>query len=401
MAFVAPENKTNSQTTSPKTGGFVAPENQGLKPVIEDKVTDIQPTSERVDDIPLVTIEEEPVKNPIQQLVENISTPASQRDVKDYFKLNLFGSNIVLPRINAPVESTAPENSPTYQGLFSANRKELGISELPDLSLQGLYNTKKVADKTLQEIDVLNNSTPDEISDFVQLKKQNISKLSDIDKQSVDLSGKYHIEGVGRNSNAARVAGERNAELSDIDREYSRINSELDAVAKNAAFKNSPVMSNEIDTYLTKSNQDIISVAQQVGNNIQNITDQTNRSTFQAKHSLDEQFGGYSQSYKDQLAYVGIQSEIYNTQNQLQQDNQVVAEKLSEINDLSEMIKTNPNDKGLVADIQAKVAELGPLKDNIDKKKQFITRLSEATLDLPEMDKKISYQNKINQDFET
>ena len=324
--------------------------------------------------------------------IKSIQNPLVNTDITDFTKVNVFGANIVVPRIKEtqPVSTKPSENHP-YKGLLKLSAKEQNIPEsvYEDDSPSSIYLQNKVNDKFLQDAQELESlQTPDEIASFLSDKKKTLSNL--VEKQKIQTIDNSSISDIERGN----IGYDVDNKLKEEDLEQKAISDDLDEVAKSVAFKKAPLMYKHIKSWINIPNSHIISVAEQIGNDIQNISNESERALFKARGDINEGDVKYDKAHKDNLAYTGIQAEIYATETELALTNEVLASELAEIEDLTKQLKADPTNKDLIEQIKNKSLEVTSTKNMAEQEKLFIQKLHSATLDLPEIDKAIKRQER-------
>jgi hypothetical protein len=280
-----------------------------------------------------------------------------------------------------------PESHP-IKSLIQTNTLEQGNdSEQFNDSPSSIYRQQKIQEITSNDINYLKDANINEVAEFIQNKKDRL-------KQSIDKNKDIF--------KPSEITEYGNLGLTDANEavDFKQIEYGLNNLAKGFAIEKAPVMSNNIDAWEKATPEEIIKQAKIVGNNVINSDNNTNRVNFEAIADLDEQHGGYSNLYKDNLAYTGIQTEINNTSKLLVDDGQLFSDKLKEIEDLSTQLRQDPTNISLIGQIKQKVAETNPIKSAIDQKKSFITKLSETTFNLKDLKARQDYQNKVDKEFE-
>lgn len=309
--------------------------------------------------------------------------------------LKIFGKQgkeeFILPK---PVKSLNQKDatSNVFKPLFETNLKELGINEqsLNEDNPNAIFYQNRIAEKFYNDIESLQNKDVNEISDFINVKKQSLNRAKE-----ADISRAYS-KPVEETKASFRTTKNPNQDLASdlysINTEYDKLNSELDNIAKAASFSNSPYLYKDLDVALSMPNQNLLKQLEQVGNNIENVTEDEKRATFQARANTG--FGNvkYDQLYKDRLAYLGIQSEMNATYKEIGEINSVLSDKYNEIEELTNQLNKNPRDKNLISQIQQLSNEVNPLVDEVNKRKSFIQKLSDASFELPEFDKEYREQ---------
>lgn len=363
-------------------------------PIKTDVNTSIQLPKEQYDDLQKQYTSLDSTFKNLNADLKSIQNPLQNTDIKDFMPVNVFGANIIVPRIkeSQPTadEPKVSENHP-YKGLLRLSAKEQNIPEnvYEDDSPSAIYLQNKINYKFLQDAQELESlQTPDEISAFLSNKKKNLSDL--ITKQKINTINTSSISDIERGNTGYAV----NTKLNEDDLEEKAISDDLDAVAQSNAFKKAPVMSKDIKSWINIPNSHIISVAEQVGNDIQNISNESERALFKARGEINEGSVQYDKLHKDNLAYIGLQAEIYFTETELAKDNEIVNNKFQEIDDLTKQLQEDPTNKSLIEEIKTKSSEITPIKNSIEEKKQFIQKLYSATLELSEIGKSIARQEK-------
>jgi len=320
------------------------------------------------------------------------------KSIDNSFKVDVFGTKLILPRTpSAKAESEPIVTQDKNKSLFNANLKELGIDEsiLNDDSNRGIFYQNRITEKFNNDLAILKQSTPDEIADFIQVKKQNLSNAQKREKEIVDSTPPTQ-DFFGKAPH--KIAGDQ---INQINKEYETIYNGLTELGKEAAFEASPYMYKDIDTWITKSTQEIISNASQVGNDIQNIGDNYQRNLYKVKADANINGAKYDKLYKEQLAYTGLQSEIYAASKDITLIQEQLNNSIQEIDSLQNELIKDPGNKAIIIQMQDILdKEVKPLQADIDKRQLFVKKLSEATFELPEFAERLSYQDKIDEDYE-
>ena len=403
----------NKDYTKPEPSGIKLVNTDYTKPVSTvEKKPKIQVTKEQYKDLEKTYSALDESFKDIQKTMAGVSAPFDPLSIENATRVNVFGYKLDLPKIQkskpADSEPEQPEQKPDdpYKALYKIKAKELNIGDidLEQTSPAANLNKQKLNDLYLQDLNQMKNLQGQQLTDFVNQKKafldkkekEEVAKIRE--KQgaaTINLFG-YDI-GVYKPTldNMYKAAtgwftGEEPADLEEVNvnSEYANLKSGLDEAARTVTFKNAPTLIKNIDSTLTLSDQQIRKQAEKTGNNILNSTNEADRVRFEAyeESGLKEGFGfqtlKYNQTYKDKLAYTGIQSEISVATDQIEEIVNIISEKNKKIEDLSLQLKEDPTNKAIAQEIQKIGLEIKPFATEIEKRKSFITKLSSATLDL-------------------
>ena len=347
------EKKPSSNIVLPKGAELITDKKQ--------QITEFTPAGRDKNGIPLVTINSE----------NNETEIPFTKDVDNSQKVDFFGFKFVLPK--------GEEQKPAiYSGLLNTNAKKALTS----------FSFNTPLEQTRNEIETLKTASPDEISDFFKAKKQEVTDIYKTQQiQHPDIKNQDFMLQTIKNSNLGLE-------------ERSLIN-ELDNNAKQIAFQNASFMYKNMNDFYSAPDDVILKSAQHIGNDIQNINDDAQRNLFRAKSDLNINGIGYSENYKENLTYLGLQSELSNIYSEMENDSNSLKEKVKEIDALSEQLKQTPQDKSLIEKINTLIKdEFEPLKNNLEFKEKFAKRLNYLSNELPGVKERIKYQEKVDKDFE-
>ena len=330
---------------------------------------DIVPTGKTVGGIPTVTLEEPKNKN-----VNVLFT----KDINKSQTVPFFGFNFILPKTTNKKEESSEESQTSYKGLLEFNTKKALTSFSAPLPLE----------QTRNEIEILKNANPDQISEFTKIKKQEVEDYYALN------TDKYILQ------DAVDNQGKPLVDYNKINQEVSLEKSKLDNLAKQKSFENSPFMYKDINGWINAPKDVILKAAYQIGNNIQNVTDEESRSLFLAKAELPRDFGGFTDQHKENLAYIGIQSEANAITNSIKEDVNKANELSSKIDEYSEILKQNPNNPSVIKEVNRIITEeIRPLELTIKGKENFRNKLKEVADGFTEINKRIKRQKEVEENF--
>lgn len=354
------------------------------------------------DGFPIVTVKEYNELKPqltaldsmfssIKPMIEDLQTPINTTDIYGNKEKqqpqptikNVLG--IELPKI---------EDKNPYKSLLKSNIKSIGLTEqdLQNDGIRSLYAQQKVIENTANDINFLKNASVPEISSYITDKKKRIDDA--ISEETEFDINKPLQKGESLLSNYI-------SDKINLKSEYNTIKYDLDKIAQDIAFEKAPVLSKDIQNSLKLTQEQLLKQAEQVGNNIINSGNNVNRVEFEATSDLSQNEGGYNSLYKNRLAYTGIQAELNNTSKLLDEDSKLLSAKIDEISQLKENLQKDPTDVNLIEQLKVKIQELTPIKQSIDEKKQFISKLNQATFGLSAIKEQIDLQKKADDMWQT
>lgn len=329
----------------------------------------------------------------LKPTIDNVFSPINTKDIyydnaqqpqKESSLKDVLG--IQLPEIKRTKEDA-------YKSLIKSNVKAIGLTEadLEGDDIRSIYGQQQAVKNTINDLNIIKDGNVNDVSNLIYDKKKRLEK---------QLSEEGEFDTNKPISPQGSLLGDYLTNKVNLNSEYNTVSYDLDKIAQDANFEKAPVMSNAINEWIKAPQEQIIAQAQQVGNNIINAGNNANRVNFQATSQLDESNGGYSKAQKDNFAYTGIQAEITNTYKFLEEDSKKFKGGLDEIAELQKQLIVDPTNTQLIEEIQTKIADLKPLEQSIQEKKQFVGKLNEATFSLQEIKKQIERQKEADENWE-
>ena len=322
------------------------------------------PTGKTVDGIPTVTLENQPVNKPTEIAL-------TQNKIQSQ-TIPFYGFNLVLPKTTN--KETEEEDPTPYKGLLDFNTKKALTSFSAPLPLE----------QTRNEIEILRNANPDQISEFTKIKKQEVNDFYNQQKAKlVTLDTPDQATDYGK-----------------LEEEQRQAEKEIDNTAIQKSFTNAPFMYNNINDYLNAPDDIILKNAELVGNDIQNITDNKKRTYVKTTSGVNVPGVGVDKIVKENLTYLGLQAEAASTTASINDDTKTLETSINKINELIAQLNENPNQPDLVKQVQEiNQNEILPLQQIIKTKETFLVKLQSVGKTLPEIEKQIKRQKEVDENF--
>lgn len=352
--FRKPSPQNNTQSTSVLDKFRTA--------VPTEETTKLVPAGRDKDGIPIVTEES------INQRPEIVLTQNKEKSNTIPF----YGFDLILPKTVS--KETEEEDSTPYKGLLAFNTKKALTSFSAPLPLE----------QTRNEIEILKNANPDQISEFTKIKKQEVNDFYNQQKAKlVTLDTPDQATDYGK-----------------LEEEQRQAEIEIDNTAIQKSFTNAPFMYNNINDYLNAPDDIILKNAELVGNDIQNITDDKKRTYVKTTSGVNVPGVGVDKIVKENLAYLGLQAEAASTTASINDDTKTLETSINKINELIAQLNENPNQPDLVKQVQdINQNEILPLQQVIRSKETFLAKLQNVGKTLPEIDKQIKRQKEVDENF--
>lgn len=372
-------------------------------PTEEVETKPVQVNKERYDELQKSYSALDETFKDLKNTLGDLAKPFHPANVDNTYRDKALGVDI--PLISKPTtpEASEEKHDDPYKALLGVNAKQFNIKDADLNKTSPAYsaNQQKLNTAYLNDLDQVKKMNQKQLVDFVNQKKAFLNQKKEEEiaearrKAGAGTINLFGVDfGVYKPTLDMFLGGKADNSLEEINikSEYANLEVGLDNIAKLGAFEKAPEMYKNIDQTLKMSREQIIKNLQKTGNNIQNITDESAKATFNAYGEAGYENAKYPQLYKDKLAYTGYQSEVNAATNEIGAISKNISDKLKQIDDLSEQLKKDPTNESIINNIQKLSLEIKPLRTEIEKRKNFISKLSDASLELSEYAKEYEKQ---------